>query len=175
MGRNPERDIREREKRKQLILNTAFPIFAEKGIEMVSMSDIAAACGMSYATIYRHYGTKAELVLAINSKIWDEFFRDYYERTDVSKMNAAEEFNFYLDIYLDLYRNHRDILRFNHYFNAYLQIENVISEQMQEFAGVMEFIEDRFHGIIEKAKIDGTLRTDIPGDEIFSAFAFCFS
>ncbi len=169
MGRNAERDARERENRKQKITETAFSIFAEKGIETVSMSDIAAACGMSYATLYRHYGTKEELVLAINNRIWDTFFREYYQSRDVSKLNAAEEFDFYLDTYLDLYRNHRDILRFSHFFNAYIGMEQVTPDQMQGFQTMMAFIAERFHGIYEKAKIDGTVRTDIPENEIFSA------
>jgi AcrR family transcriptional regulator len=168
MGRNPERDIREREKRKQKILEAAFPLFAKKGIDPVSMSDIAESCGISYATLYRNYGTKADLVLAINSKIWNEYFRDYYQRTDVSKLNAAEEFDFYLESYLDLYRYHRDILTFNNYFNAYILMEQTPPDRMQGFMDMVKIIADHFHGIYEKALSDGTLRTDIPENEIFT-------
>lgn len=169
MGRNPERDKRVRAALKQKILETAFSVFAEKGIEKVSMNEVAAACGISYATLYRQYSTKAELVMAINRRIWDDFFRKYYQQSEVSRMNAAEEFDFYLNSFLDLFRNHREILRFNQYFNVYVQMQAIPSENMQDFFDVMNIIADRFHGIYEKAKNDGTLRTDISVDEIFSA------
>ena len=169
MGRNPERDARERANRKQKILETAFSVFAEKGIETVSMNDIAEACGISYATLYRNYGTKTELVLAVNSRVWDDYFHDYHERRDVSKMNAAEEFEFYLDSFLDMFRNYRSILRFTQYFNVFIGRENVTPQQMKVFMDVLKTIADNFHAIYLKAEHDGTLKTDIPEDEIFSS------
>ncbi len=169
MGRNQERDERVRAVRKQNILETAFSVFAEKGIDTVSMNEIAEACGISYATLYRNYGTKAELVLAVNSRIWNDYFHDYYKRRDVSVMNAAEEFEFYLDSFLDMFRNYRAMLRFTQYFNVYIEKEDVTPRQMQVFFDVVKTIADSFHGIYIKAEQDGTLRTDIPEDEIFSS------
>ena len=169
MGRNPERDERVRAELKQKILEAAFPVFAEKGIESVSMNEIASACGISYATLYRHYGTKAELVLAVNSRVWDVYYKEYHARRDVSKMNAAEEFDFYLDSFLDLYRDHRDLLKFTQYFNVYIQREQVTADQLQGFYDVLNGIAGSFHSIYEKAEKDGTIRTDIPEEEIFSS------
>ena len=169
MGRNQERDIRERENRRQQILESAFPVFAERGIETVSMNEIAEACGISYATLYRQYGTKAELVVAVYCRAWDEYYKDYYRRRDVSKMSAAEEFDFYLDSFLDLYREHRDLLKFTQYFNVYIRREQVTEDQMLQFYDVLKGIAGSFHGIYQKAEKDGTLRTDIPEEEIFSA------
>jgi AcrR family transcriptional regulator len=169
MGRNQERDERVRAIRKQNILETAFSVFAEKGIDTVSMNEIAEACGISYATLYRNYSTKAELVLAVNSRIWADYFHHYHQRRDVSKMNAAEEFDFYLDSFLDMFRNYRAMLRFTQYFNVYIGREEVTPQQMQVFYDVVKTIADNFHGIYVKAEQDGTLRTDIPEDEMFSA------
>lgn len=169
MGRNPERDLRVREMQKQKILETAFSVFAEKGIGTVSMNEIAAACGISYATLYRQFSTKAALVMAINSRIWNVFLQDYQQRADVSKMNAAEEFGFYLDFFLDLYRNHRGFLRFNQYFNVYVQVEKLTPDQVRDFLDQINIIAGYFHKIYEKGQIDQTLRTDIPENEMFSA------
>ncbi len=169
MGRNQERDERVRSELRLKILETAFPVFAEKGIETVSMNEIAAACGISYATLYRQFNTKAELVMAVNNRVWDVYYRDYHARRDITKMNAAEEFDFYLDSFLDLYRNHRDLLKFTHYFNVYIQHEQVTVKQLQGFYDVLKDIAGSFHGIYEKAKKDGTIRTDTSEDDIFSS------
>ena len=84
-------------------------------------------------------------------------------------MNAAEEFDFYLDSFLDLYRNHRDLLKFTQYFNVYIQREQVTADQLQGFYDVLNGIAGSFHSIYEKAEKDGTIRTDIPEEEIFSS------
>ena len=173
MGRNLERDERVRAELKQKILEAAFPVFAEKGIEPVSMNEIASACGISYATLYRHYGTKAELVLAVNSRVWDVYYKEYHARRDVSKMNAAEEFDFYLDSFLDLYRNHRDLLRYNQFFNVFVANERVTPEQMEPYIRVISQVRKRFHEVYEDSKekfgdtvkYKGIFRITVPKDE----------
>ena len=69
---------------------------------------------------------------------------------------------------IDLYRNHRDLLRYNQFFNVYMQREGIPSRQMKPFLTVVDTVEARFHRMYEKAKADGTLRTDVPEREMFS-------
>ena len=53
--RNPEKDERMMAERRERMLSEGFRIFAEKGIEPVSMQEVAAACGLGIATLYRYY------------------------------------------------------------------------------------------------------------------------
>ncbi len=169
MGRNPERDARELAARKQKIVMTAFPIFAEKTIEKVSMQEIADACGMSLATLYRHYGTKAELVTAVSTWVWESYLeRNAARRRAGTGSTAAEDFEFYLDSFIEMYHNRRDLLRFNQFFNVYVQNEAVSPEQMQPYTDMIHGLLTRFHEVYAKAERDGTLRTDIPEGEMFS-------
>ena len=48
--------------KKKRLLETAFRLFSEKGIETVSMSEIADASGIARASIYRYFPTKQETV-----------------------------------------------------------------------------------------------------------------
>lgn len=50
-----------------------FRFCRKKGIEAVTMNEIANACSIGIATLYRHYNTKAELVLTVSARIWDDF------------------------------------------------------------------------------------------------------
>lgn len=169
MGRNIERDERERAARKQRILEAAFPLLAEKGIDAVSMNEIADACSIGIATLYRHYRTKADLVLAISAWKWDDFMQANDKRLDTSAMTAAENFDYYLETFLYLYRNYHDLLRFNHYFNGFVEKEQATQEQKKGFLDVVETIAQRFHkNIYVKAENDETLRTDISEEEMFS-------
>lgn len=51
--RNLEKDEIEMAERREMMLNTGFRIFAEKGIEAVPMQEIANACGLGIAAVYR--------------------------------------------------------------------------------------------------------------------------
>ena len=53
--------------KKQRIMETGFRLFSEKGIEPVSMPEIAAACGIPRASLYRYYATKTDLGIAIGA------------------------------------------------------------------------------------------------------------
>lgn len=47
------------------ILAAAAELFAARGVDNVSMGDVAAAAGVGKGTLYRHFGDRCRLVLAI--------------------------------------------------------------------------------------------------------------
>lgn len=51
--------------KQQKIVEAAIKIFAEKGFANTSTSEIAAEAGVAEATIFRHYGTKDNLLLSV--------------------------------------------------------------------------------------------------------------
>ncbi len=53
--------IRNRER----VLATAERLFAERGVDAVSMDDIAVAAGVGKGTVYRHFGDRGGLALAL--------------------------------------------------------------------------------------------------------------
>ena len=85
-----------------------------------------------------------------------------------SGMSAAEDYEYFLNSFLTLYRDHRDVLRFNQFFNVYVQSEEIAPEQMRPYMSMIGALAERFHGVYEKGRRDGTLRTDLPERELFS-------
>ena len=107
------------------------------------------------------------LVIAIAVRKWNEYLREnkaYVEENET----AAQRFANYLDSFVDLYRNHRALLRFNQFFNIYLQREQVETEVLQPYQEVIRSLAERFYRMYKKAEEDHTLRTDIPVEEFFS-------
>lgn len=51
--------------KQQKIIETAIKLFAEKGYANTSTSEIAKAAGVAEGTIFRHYGTKDNLLLSV--------------------------------------------------------------------------------------------------------------
>ena len=66
--RNLEKDEIEMTARRELMLETGFRIFAEKGIEAVTMQEVANGCHLGIATLYRYFNTKLSLMLAIGTR-----------------------------------------------------------------------------------------------------------
>jgi AcrR family transcriptional regulator len=60
--------------RKDRIMDAALRIFAEKGFQNATITEISKEAGVSEATIYEYFGTKEDLLFAIPEKITNETF-----------------------------------------------------------------------------------------------------
>jgi TetR/AcrR family transcriptional regulator, fatty acid metabolism regulator protein len=60
--------------RKDRIMDAALRIFAEKGFQNSTITEISKKAGVSEATIYEYFGTKEDLLFAIPEKITNETF-----------------------------------------------------------------------------------------------------
>lgn len=63
---------------RELILGSALALFAERGLHETSMADIARACGLSRATVFNQFGSKALVLDAIAARS----LRNYQELLD---------------------------------------------------------------------------------------------
>lgn len=170
--RNTEKDEIEMAAKREAMLTEGFRLFSENGIEPVSMQQVADACGVGVATLYRYFNTKLLLVIAIGTKKWEEYGVFAMKRRKDMKadeMNAADEFAFFLDFFSDLYKNHRDLLRFNQEFNNYVKHEGATEEQLRPYISSINLLGVFFHSVYEKGKRDGTVRTDLPEGKMFAA------
>lgn len=59
LGRPPQDNIKK--PTRVLILEKAVQLFLHKGYQLVSMDDVAKECGVTKATVYYYYSTKADL------------------------------------------------------------------------------------------------------------------
>ena len=118
--------------KKQRIMESRFELFSERGIEAVTMPEIAEKSGVPRASMYRYYATKLDLVIAIGAWKWKAYIAAHSASVtpeEIEGMTAAEYLKWYLDAFIDLYRNHSGILRFNYAFNSYLRNEQATEEQ----------------------------------------------
>ncbi len=158
--------------KQQHIMKTAYELFSKSGIIPVTMADIAKASGVGRVTVFRYFTSKAELVIAVSTWKWREYIQAHQAALPperLEKLTGAEYLRFYLDSFLDLYRSHPDLLRFNYDFNSFLRFEAGAAEQKQPYLQMVNALGARFHRLYARGLRDGTLRADISESTMFSA------
>lgn len=58
--------------RRQLLLRATADLVAERGYHAVGIADIGATAGVTGAAIYRHFGTKMDLLVALMDQVVDD-------------------------------------------------------------------------------------------------------
>ena len=167
MARNIQKDTIEMAAKDQRILESAFRLFAENTIEKVKLTEVAAAAGIGIASLYRYYPSKPELVMAVNTWAWTNYLADN-PLSLKDNMTGAEEFAVHLNAFLDLYRDHEDLLRFNQFFNVYIQSEDIATDKMQDYLQMIRKLEKPFAATCRKGRADGTIKTNLSEKKMFS-------
>ena len=80
--------------RKDRIMDAALRIFAEKGFQNATITEISKAAGVSEATIYEYFGTKEDLLFAIPEKIPTTHLRNLQRSFPTSKAWKAKSERF---------------------------------------------------------------------------------
>lgn len=170
--RDPEKVKQEMAEKDNVIMDVAKKLFLEKRIEAVKMEDVIAASGYGRATVFRHYKNKCLLVIALLTREWKKYMDELDSKRPIETIDeipAIDRFIYTLDSYIDMYKNYKDLLILNDNFNHY--VTHAVTEDEQEaldkFQKALGSVDYRFHLMYEKAKEDGTIRTDKPEEEFF--------
>ena len=162
--RDKEKDAAQMAQKRRRILEESFRLFSQRGIETVTMPEIAETAGVGRSSLYRYFSAKSDLVVAVSTWKWEEYVRAQQAANpaaELANLTAVEHLERYLEMFLDLYRNQRDILRFNQFFNIYIRNEKPSQKQMGPYMDMVGRVMAGFHNVYDKAKADGTVRTDI--------------
>jgi TetR/AcrR family transcriptional regulator len=112
-----DRREREKEQRRNDIINAAEKLFFNQGYDDVSMNDIASAVELSKATLYLYFDNKEELFFAIvlrgtlilNSTIKEEVEK---AKTGIDKVSAFRK------AYFEFTKNYPNYIRMYKYFQS---------------------------------------------------------
>lgn len=130
---------------KKKIIDAAFHIFVRDKIESAKMSEIAQAAGVGRATLFRHYPSKLELVIAVNAAKWKEYLDELDEKRPIASINeipAIDRFIFTMDSYIDMCVNHKALLQFNDNFNHFVSRAGTDSAMLNNFKLSLRQIQD---------------------------------
>ncbi len=112
-----ERKEREKEHRKEEILDAAQKVFFEKGLSASTMDEIAEAAELSKGTLYLYYKSKEDLYLGVLMRGM-EVLHDMFEQA-VSVNESAPRLLFRMgDAYTEFFNRHRSYFRMTSFFQT---------------------------------------------------------
>lgn len=155
-----ERKEREKEHRREEILNAAQKVFFEKGLLLATMDEIAEAAELSKGTLYLYYKSKEDMYLAVMMRGMETLYEMLSsvlseEEPTIIKIRKME------DIYFRFFQEHRNFFRMLHYFQN-PQLHKQVSPEMMDRCNIenqklWKIATDVFQQGIE----EGTIRADL--------------
>jgi AcrR family transcriptional regulator len=84
-------DKQDRDTTKELILDTAERLFAERGLDAASVRDITGAAGVNLGAITYHFGTKQRLIAAMFNRHFGPLRQRVHELLEEAEQRAGHE------------------------------------------------------------------------------------
>lgn len=153
---------------KEKIKKVALSLFAQRGFDGTSMSDLAAGVGITKASLYAHYKGKEELFLAV--------FEDVARDTE-TLMNRLFEESKEMNVHDKLRHQFVEFIR-HYYMNKerhafWSQLLLLAQPELREkiFKNILtwnETIQEKMEAIFEDAMTLGIIRQDLSSKKVMS-------
>jgi AcrR family transcriptional regulator len=155
-----ERRLREKEKRRNDIIDAAEKVFFSQGMETSTMDNVAKEAELSKGTLYIYFESKEDLYLAITKRGLD-ILTKMFEKATTKTAHGIEKIYAIGQAYRDFSKKHTDYFQAMAYFD--LRVKEISSESPNAKASidqgekVLMICADAIRCGIE----DGTIRSDI--------------
>lgn len=149
---------RRRLRKQESILQAAAQLFQQNTIEKVTVQEIAETAKVSYATVFKYFGSKQDLILEVMKWLYEQAYDELEKilHSDKSYLERIQEMMFHKgrlfeDLNVDLFKHAR-------------------SYNPQEIAKTAAFYEEKkqnlYHEFFQEGKKQGFIHLEIPIDSI---------
>ena len=155
-----ERKERERERRRNEIIDAAEQVFFGKGVETATMDDVAMQAELSKGTLYLYFKTKEDLYLAIHLR-GNRVLKEMFEKAVSTDQPGLYKVRAIGQAYCEYYKQYPD------YFNAmiYYESREVIPDPEDSVAMECAMLGRETLELVSSAVAegirDGSIRSDI--------------
>ena len=144
----------------QILVDAAEAVLMKKGLEKVTMRDIAAQAGCAAGTIYLYFKTKQDVIGAIAERHSDALLARLEARLD-EPVPPLEQLRLVTNDLIDYFNRHRGIIRMLHTggIGGFQSLPPELQDPWLEFMR-------REVEVIRAAQQDGSVRRDFPPELI---------
>lgn len=165
-----ELKVKRKEKRKEEVILASIEVFKKHGIENAKMTDIADKADVGVASIYRYFTTKPELVIEAALKTWeiviDTFYKDF-SKENYKSLNGIKSVETLLEVFLNLYKHHKDFMRFIEEFDHYVIKEKISSDKLELYERTILNLKPLMLDALQKGKQDGTIKQQVDNQTFY--------
>lgn len=158
--------------RRKTIIDTAFRLFCERGIEDVPLAEIAKEAKVGETTIYRYFDNKTTLVLEAFVILWDMIMSKVEQTVENTEnyqlLTGFEQMAVWLDSFRQLYINNSDFILFSYEAKLYLLRHKMKLNRFQQDT-LMQSIKGPCLAALEKGRKDGSIPVKQDLEDIFYA------
>lgn len=147
---------RTKKARKELILNKAYDMCIERGVEKTSMNDIADECNITRRTIYNYFETKKDLLLFLMDQKMESVLEKHKYKKNFN-VNGYEDLESLLQHIFEICYETREEIAF------IIQVKIILSHDTKDYK-TRSFLEEIFlnyfryyDDILERGLADGSM------------------
>jgi len=165
--------------RREKMADTALAVFTEKGIDATTLDEIAEKAGVGIASVYRHFGTKADLAVAAAERVWRgewEGFGD--EDGSPTGMEAQPpglcRVQSLLNRFIKAFDDRRQAFSFLEDFDRFVVREGLAPARMASYDQMLLEFRQVLKGALATGQADGSVRADLDADLFCATFSQAF-
>ena len=119
-----------KEAKVNFIIDVAKELFLTRSISLVTIKDIANEAEVGEMTIYRYFGKKQNIVLAVVLKLQNEIANNYFKLEN--GVTGFEKISIFYNSYLDIFLSTPSYYQFIREFDSYM-LENSDSSSLKGY------------------------------------------
>lgn len=158
---------KQRQERQELILQVAEEVLAEKGYHETSMEEIAVRVGVAKGTVYLHFPSKEDMVIALFDRDMQQILQAV-EAPTTSGLTASAKLEVLLQFIYGGFFNKRAQLLYSIFNNT--ELRRLFVEKKGCMHDLWEQLSARITSLLEEGKASGEFDATIPTAVMLRAF-----
>jgi AcrR family transcriptional regulator len=138
--------------RKERLILTTIDVINEMGIQSLSTREIAKRQGVSEATLFRHFKSKNELLIAVLD-FYSKFDSDIAESINLKQLSPRESIEFWVNSYVEYYENYPAITSIMQIYEV-LASDNLLVDKIKS---ILNFRSNILIQLFDNAKAAGAI------------------
>lgn len=156
--------------RKEEVIQAAIEVIKVNGIENTKMTEIAESAEVGVASIYRYFKTKPDLVIEVAIRTWEAIITTFFEdfsKTKYTSLNGIQRVESLLEVFLTLYTDHKEFLRFIEEFDNYIIKEKISPGRLEVYENTILNLMPFMVEALEKGKKEGSIKDSVRSEEFY--------
>lgn len=155
--------------RKERLVLSAVEVIDELGYRGLTTREVARREGVTEATLFRHFKTKNELLLAVLEH-YSQYDADIMASTKLRNMSPIDAITYFVNSYVEYYENYPAITAITQEFGTFSADPNLSGKTRGILATRIEHIK----GLIEDAQRKGEIQSTVHSEKLADViWGFC--